>query len=219
MGKVSMSNAAQITGNCALYHVAAKLSRLAWAVSMTTRNARGADMFAINADESVIHPIQSKGLSKKSAVPLGTNLDRLRSRWWVITVGAGSDTPVCYVLTLDEVRERASQDNGKNRAYWLEAKNYMLPDFEEAWDRLGDPTGKEIPGMTATGFALGDVIDEYTHGEVTVRKHASGAFTTLVGGVLQPARQHLIAIRNDLGLPDKATNTTRSLGAQIFGSL
>lgn len=86
MGKVNMSNAAQITGNCALYHVAAKLSRLAWAVSMTTRNARGADMFAVNKDESVVHPIQSKGLSKKSAVPLGTSLERLRSRWWVITV-------------------------------------------------------------------------------------------------------------------------------------
>jgi hypothetical protein len=110
---------------------------------MTTRNARGADMFAVNADESVVHPIQSKGLSKKSAVPLGTSLDRLRSRWWVITVGAVSDTPVCYILTLDEVKERASQDKGKTRAFWLEAKNYMLPEFEEAWDRLGDPTERK----------------------------------------------------------------------------
>jgi hypothetical protein len=84
MGEISVSNAAQITGNCALYHVAAKLSRLAWAVSMTTRNARGAYMFAINTNESVLHPIQSKGLSKRSAVPLGTSLERLRSRWWVI---------------------------------------------------------------------------------------------------------------------------------------
>lgn len=155
MGEISVSNAAQITGNCALYHVAAKLSRLAWAVSMTTRNARGADMFAVNADESVVHPIQSKGLSKKSAVPLGTSLERLRSRWWVITVGAASDTPVCYVMTLDEVKERASRDNGKNRAFWLEAKNYMLPEFEEAWDRLGDPIGEETSTMTATGFDMG----------------------------------------------------------------
>ena len=104
---------------------------------MTTRNARGADMFAVNADESVVHPIQSKGLSKKSAVPLGLSLERLRSRWWVITVGAASDIPLCYIMTLDEVKERASQDNGKNRAFWLEAKNYMLPEFEEAWGRLG----------------------------------------------------------------------------------
>ncbi len=219
MGKIGVSSAAQITGNCALYHVAAKLSRLAWAVSMTTRNARGADMFAVNADETVVHPIQSKGLSKKSAVPLGTSLARLRSRWWVITVGAASDTPVCYVMTLDEVKERASRDNGKNRAFWLEAKNYMLPEFEEAWDRLGDPTGEETSPMTATGFDVGAVIEEYTHGEVTVRKHASGSYTTLVDGVMQPARQHLIAIRDEMGLPDKQTNTTRSLGSQIFGSL
>jgi len=219
VGKISVINAAQITGNCALYHVAAKLSRLAWAVSMTTRNARGADMFAINANESVLHPIQSKGLSKKSAVPLGTSLERLRSRWWVITAGATSNIPVCYVMTLDEVKDRASQDNGKNRAFWLEAKNYMLPEFEEAWDRLGDPTGEEPTPMTATGFDVGDVVDEYVHGKITVRKHISGSFTTVVDGTTQPARQHLIAIRNEMGLPDKTTNTTRSLGAQIFGSL
>lgn len=176
-------------------------------------------MFAVNADESVVHPIQSKGLSNKSAVPLGTSLDRLRSRWWVITVGAGSDAPVCYVLTLDEVKERASQDNGKNRAFWLETKNYMLPEFEEAWDRLGNPTGKEIPAMTATGFDVGEVVDAYNHGNVTVRKHVGGSFTTLVDGVPRPARQHLIAIRDELGLPNKATNTTRSLGAQIFGAV
>ena len=33
------------------------------------------------------------------------------------------------------------------------------------------------------------------------------------------ARQYLIEIRNALGLSDKATNTTRSLGAQVFGVL
>jgi hypothetical protein len=214
-----MSNAAQITGNCALFHVAAKLSRLDWAVSMTTRNARGADMFAVNADESVVHPIQSKGLAKRNAVPLGTDLEKLRSRWWVITVGAATDEPVCYVLTLDEVKERASRDRGRNRAFWLEAKNYMLPGFEEAWERLGDPTAKEAPVMTASGFEVGAVISEYSQGHITVRKHVSGSFTTLVNGELQPARQLLLEIRDQLGLPDKATNTTRSLGAQIFGAV
>lgn len=127
---------------------------------MTTRNARGADMFAVNVDESVVHPNQSKGLSKKSAVPHGTSLERLRSQWWVITVGAGLDTPVCYVLTLDEVKERASQNNGKNRAFWLEAKNYMLPEFVEAWHRLGDPADKVNPPMTASGFDVGELRAE-----------------------------------------------------------
>jgi hypothetical protein len=120
---------------------------------------------------------------------------------------------------LDEVKERASQDKGKNRAFWLQAKDYMIPEFEEAWDRLGDPAGKEILPMTASGFDVGEVLEEYKRGKVTVRKHVCGSFTTLVDGVLVPARQHLIAIRNEMGLPDKVTNTTRSLGVQIFGAL
>jgi hypothetical protein len=176
-------------------------------------------MFAVNADESIVHPVQSKGLSKKSAVPLGTSLERLRSRWWVITVGAASDAPVCYLMTLDEVKERASQDNGKNRAFWLEAKNYMLSEFEEAWYRLGDPAGTDATPMTATGFDVGEVVDEYAHGTIIVRKHISGSFTTLVDGAPQPARKHLFSIRDEMGLSDKATNTTRSLGAQIFGAV
>jgi hypothetical protein len=43
---------------------------------------------------------------------------------------------VCYILTLNEVKELATRDNGKNRAYWLEKKNYDKPGFREAWDRL-----------------------------------------------------------------------------------
>jgi hypothetical protein len=95
----------------------------------------------------------------------------------------------------------------------------MLPEFEEAWDRLGDPTAKEVLPMTATDFDVDEVLEEYTHGKVTVRKHVSGSITTIGDGTTQPALQHLIAIRNEMGLPDKSTNTTRSLGAQIFGAL
>lgn len=93
-------------------------------------------MFAINEDESIIHPIQSKGLSKKSDVPLGLDLDKLRSRWWIVTIGASSEAPICYVLTLDEVKTLATRDKGGRRAYWLPKKAYMAPKFEEAWDRL-----------------------------------------------------------------------------------
>lgn len=52
-----------------------------------------------------------------------------------------------------------------------------------------------------------------------IRKHASGSFTALVQGVPQPARQYLMSMCDAMGLPDKATNTTRSLGAQVFGYL
>lgn len=103
----------------------------------TVRNARGADLYAAPVgDENAVIAIQSKALSKRASVPLGTDLDRLRSRWWVITVGAKDDDPVCYILTLNEVKTLASRDNGKNRAYWLEAKNYDKSEFREAWGRL-----------------------------------------------------------------------------------
>ncbi len=126
----------QMTGNAGLFHIAWELTRRGWNVMPTVRNARGADLYAAPVDnEEAVIPIQSKALSKRAAVPLGTDLERLRSRWWVITLGANSDDPVCFVLTLDEVKLLASRDKGKNRAYWLEAKNYDKPEFREAWHR------------------------------------------------------------------------------------
>ncbi|WP_286906957.1 hypothetical protein [Roseovarius sp.] len=103
----------------------------------TVRNARGADLYAAPVDdEEAVIPIQSKALSKRAAVPLGTDLERLRSSWWIITLGANSDDPVCFILTLAEVKILATRDKGKDRAYWLEAKSYDKPEFREAWHRL-----------------------------------------------------------------------------------
>lgn len=72
--------------------------------------------------------------------------------------------------------------------------------------------------VSAGKFDVGIVVDTYEDGNVTIRRHDSGSFTALVDGVPQPARQYLLAIRDRLGLPDKVTNTTRSLGAQVFGN-
>src|SRR3954452_13251619 len=87
----------QLTGNAGLYHVARELSRRGWHVMPTVRNARGADLYAASGDESVVLRIQSKALSKKAPVPLGSNLNLLRSDWWVVTVGANTSSPICYV--------------------------------------------------------------------------------------------------------------------------
>lgn len=130
-----------MTGNAGIFHVAWELTRRGWNVMPTVRNARGADLYAAptNDDEAVI-AIQSKALSKRNAVPLGTCLERLASRWWVITLRANDDNPICFILTLDEVKSRASRDKGKARAYWLEAKDYDVDEFREAWHRLSSPT-------------------------------------------------------------------------------
>ena len=70
----------------------------------TVRNARGADLYAADATESIVLAIQSKALARRNPVPLGGSLDTLRSPWWIVTVGALTDCPKCYVLTLDEVK-------------------------------------------------------------------------------------------------------------------
>ena len=131
----------QLTGNAGLYHVARELSRRGWHVMPTVRNARGADLYAATDDETRVLPIQSKALSKRDPVPLGSSLDNLRSAWWVVTINANTDAPKCYVLTIEEVKANAHR--GVNAAgtvsYWLQPKSYALPIFLEAWDRLGSP--------------------------------------------------------------------------------
>lgn len=140
----------QRTGNAGLYHVARELSRRGWHVMPTVRNARGADLFAVSDDEARILPIQSKALAKRNPVPLGGSLDALRSAWWVITINANSSSPTCYVLSLSEVRAAAHRgvNAGGIVSYWLQPKSYVLPAFEEAWDRFGSPSASGDPQST-----------------------------------------------------------------------
>jgi hypothetical protein len=101
----------------------------------TVRNARGSDLIVTNHDESIYFGVQSKALSKRDPVPLGKSLSNLRSDWWIITILANSDSPTCFVLLLEEVRQRAfgSKDGS---SFWLQPKAYDQADFREAWHRL-----------------------------------------------------------------------------------
>lgn len=127
----------QITGNAGLNYAAWQLSRRGWHVMPTIRNARGSDLIVVNDDETSFFGVQSKALSKRGAVGLGKSLDTLRSDWWIITVNANSDSPSCYVLSIDDVRRIASRDKGGNRSYWLEVRDYENEEFLEAWHRVG----------------------------------------------------------------------------------
>ena len=131
----------QLTGNSGLYHVARELSRRGWHVMPTVRNARGADLYAASDDEQRVIPVQSKALSKRNPVPLGGSLETLCSQWWVITINANTESPTCFVMSLDEVKSAAHR--GVNEAgkvsFWLQPKSYAKIEFTEAWERLGDP--------------------------------------------------------------------------------
>ena len=143
----TVKNRPQFTGNAGLNYTAWQLSRRGWHVTPTIRNARGSDMFVTDESESVRFGVQSKALSKRHSVPLGLNLDALRSEWWIITVLANSDAPVCYIMRLDEVRTLATKDSrhGNN---WLIAKSYDQPQFREAWHRIDRMRRSgEFPGL------------------------------------------------------------------------
>lgn len=128
----------QITGNAALNYAAWQLSRRGWHVMPTIRNAKGSDLIVTNGDETTFFGVQSKGLSGRYAVPLGFDMRSLRSDWWIITTYANSDSPICFVLKLDEVRALAGQDKGGGQ-WWLEPKAYDRDEFREAWHRLLPP--------------------------------------------------------------------------------
>jgi hypothetical protein len=144
----------QLTGNVGLYHVARELSRLGWHAMPTVRNAKGSDLFAVNHDESVVLRIQSKALSRRNPVPLGGALTTLQSDWWIVTINANTVAPTCFVMTLDEVK--AAAHRGENSAgqvsFWLQPKSYDLPEYREAWHRLGDPSLAPGPVVDADRF-------------------------------------------------------------------
>lgn len=132
----------QATGNAALHYVGWQLSRKGWNVMPTARNAKGSDLYCANDDESIIFGVQSKGLSKRNPVGLGSNLDNLRSKWWIITIGAKSDSPICFVMTLEEVKALCfHSDPAKSKtgamSHWLQPSAYDQEQFREAWHRLG----------------------------------------------------------------------------------
>jgi hypothetical protein len=125
-----------MTGNAGLNYAAWQLSRRGWHVMPTIRNARGSDLIVADAEETIFFGIQSKALSKRNAVPLGKSIDALRSQWWVITMSANSDNPVCFIMKKEEVQALATQD-ANGGAYWLSPPAYDRDEFREAWHRIG----------------------------------------------------------------------------------
>lgn len=144
MGAVIASGASyknSMTGNAGLNFAAWQLSRRGWHVMPTVRNMRGSDLIVTDSEETQFFGVQSKALSKRHAVPLGKSLSGLCSRWWIITVHANTDEPICYVLTREEVKRLSTQD-ANGGAYWLSASAYDRDEFKEAWHRIGTAPGE-----------------------------------------------------------------------------
>ena len=134
-----MKRSNQITGNMGLYYVCFKLSELGWNVMPTARNARGIDVICFSADGNRMISIQVKSLSKKPAVPVGEDLDKIVGDFWIIVNSLDSGGPQTYIMLPDEVKNKAVGQLGKNGkiAYWLSRKLYDIEEFKENWQRIG----------------------------------------------------------------------------------
>ncbi|MGB5019402.1 hypothetical protein, partial [Sphingorhabdus sp.] len=98
------------------------------------------DMLVTDAGAIARFSVQSRALSKRQAVPLGKSIENLRSEWWVVTINANSEQPICFVMSREEVEANASQDKNGG-AYWLEPRDYDRDEYRNAWDRMGLSTG------------------------------------------------------------------------------
>jgi len=136
---LKMTRDHHVTGNVGLCWTCYQLSRRGWNAMPTSRNARGVDIIAYNRDCSNKIAIQMKTLSKRNPVPLGTSFDAIMADFWVI-VNDVLATPQAYVLLPSEVKERAHRGEKEGRvSFWLQPCAYCLPEFHEAWERIGEP--------------------------------------------------------------------------------
>lgn len=128
----------QITGNIGLYYACYKLSRKGWNVMPTARNARGIDIIAYNKNGTRYIGVQVKALSKRTAVPLGSNLEKVMGDYWIIVNNVAKE-PNVFILLPEEVKSQAVRNEKDGRiSYWLEPKTYDVPEFKEAWHKIGE---------------------------------------------------------------------------------
>lgn len=128
---------AQTVGNAGLYYACYRLSCFGWNVMPTSRNARGIDIVAYNSSGARYLGLQIKTLSRRSAVPLGGSLDKVRGDYWII-VNRVISSPTAFILKPTEIRRLAIRRSKEGReSFWLSAGAYDSDKFREAWDRIG----------------------------------------------------------------------------------
>lgn len=137
MENATFKNLPQLTANAGLSYVSWQLSRRGWRVTPTIRGARTTDMCVSDVEEVRKFTVQSRALSKRAAVSLGGDLTKLTADWWIVTIDANRANPVCYILSLDDVRRLASRDKHKEQAYWIEVRDYDRDEYRNAWCRIG----------------------------------------------------------------------------------
>ncbi len=129
---------AQIVGNVGLFYACYHLSLRGWNAMPTSRNARGIDIICFSMDGKRQLSIQVKSLSKRNAVPLGNDLNKVMGNFWIIVNDAVSEKPNAFILLPHEVTALAHRREKDGRvSYWLQPKKYAVEAFFEKWERIG----------------------------------------------------------------------------------
>jgi hypothetical protein len=97
----------------------------------TSRNARGIDLLVYDKNARHKMAIQVKTLTARDNV---RNTKQLMGDWWIIVTRVGTESPVCFIMTPNEVRPRIR--TGKKGHRWLPPSQYDKGQFREAWHRL-----------------------------------------------------------------------------------
>ena len=136
---------AQIVGNAGMYYVCYELSLRGWNVMPTARNAKGIDIVAYNVTGKKMIGIQTKALSARNAARVGASLDMVMGDYWVIVNNLTNEKRAVFILTHEEVKQSAKQDEKGERCYWLDPPKYDVPEFKDAWDKIGRGDNNEVP--------------------------------------------------------------------------
>jgi hypothetical protein len=109
--KVSKNN--QMVGNIGLFYTCYRLSKLGWNAMPTSRNARGIDIIMYGQDGIKKHTVHVKSLTKRSPVPLGSNLESLFADYLIICRNV-FDNPEMFVTTPKDVYKKYTKVRRKD---------------------------------------------------------------------------------------------------------
>lgn len=128
-------------GNAGLFYCCYRLAQLGWNVLPTSRNAKGIDIVIYGADGKTVQKVQVKTVSKKSAVPLGSNPTYdMSDVVLVCRLGKVNEHPTVFLMRpkeIDKCRHKGDPAKSKNEksAYWLQYKDYEP--HKDRWELIG----------------------------------------------------------------------------------
>lgn len=105
----------QLVGNVGLFYVCYELSKRGWNCLPTSRNVKGIDIVIYNEDASITHTLQVKPLSKRNAVPFGSNKNLMAE---FLIVCLLTDPPTLWCLTKQEGLDSLSLYEKEGRKSW-----------------------------------------------------------------------------------------------------